>query len=181
MERKFGCTLVWFSTSSRTRTTSWWQSKRWQGRQVLQRQGHLQGQVQRQEQRKELDSDSESEPPVYVQHLGDPDEVPRASIHHPRTFDPVRHAPITVIFQRDNYQWDGEHRDRTWDHDVEAVDWVLPRNAPHRRRHPHRVLFHFIGGVSILSAFPFHRKMLFSGKGTSSEPCQKTNEILITG
>ena len=40
----------------------------------------------------------------------------------PRLFDPVRHAPVTVIFQNDTYQWSGEHHDRTWDRDVEAVD-----------------------------------------------------------
>ena len=24
--------------------------------------------------------------------------------------------------QNDNYQWSGEHRDQTWDHDIEPVD-----------------------------------------------------------
>ena len=35
--------------------------------------------------------------------------------------------------------------------------------------------------VSTLSSFNFIRKMLFLGEGTSLFPCQRKNEILITG
>ena len=38
-EREFRVHPRLVLTSSRTRPTSWWQSKRWQGKQVLQRQG----------------------------------------------------------------------------------------------------------------------------------------------
>ena len=56
-EASSGTTVIWFSTSSRTRTTSRWQ--RWKRRQVLYGQrvfeGQVQGQVQRQERGEEAD------------------------------------------------------------------------------------------------------------------------------
>ena len=49
-------------------------------------------------------------------------EGPDLSEHRPRSFDPVRHGEVTVIFPNDNFLWNSGHRDRAWDHDVEAIE-----------------------------------------------------------
>ena len=59
-----------------------------------------------------LGSDSESESSSYG-------PVTR---HRPRPFDPVRHGQVTVIYENDNFLWNGGDRDRGWDRDVEHLE-----------------------------------------------------------
>ena len=44
-------------------------------------------------------------------------------IDRPRLFDPVRHGQVTVIYENDNFLWNGGDRDRGWDRDVEHLEY----------------------------------------------------------